>query len=373
MAKIKSVSVIIPLFRRTAYIEDILKLDTKLAQDLEFILVIDNPKQDFIKWVKEKAQNSKKKIEVLVNEKNIGASKSRNKGIENAKGDLILFLDDDVIPEKKLIDYHIVEIEKSETFGVIGTTIMNFDKNKKIQYAIGKAGFDYSFRLYRDYKKHSWGPTCNISFLKEKIRDNRFDDCYPKAGGGEDVDFCWDIGSREEQSKMIVSETAKAIHPPWAGIKSIYKRINRWGYADAILFTKQPERRYIDWPNYPEANILLLISSIILGAVLNPWLFLQIPIHIIFSFVLTGFYQTYDSKSDLLTGQIIQSLRIWHHMGRIKQILLSFRFHRFFYRTQYFDSHTPKKIRRKTFTEFLLILFSYFITILGTLLLIYLR
>jgi len=363
MVEVNSVSIIIPLFRRTAYLEEILQLDSKKVEEIEFILIIDNPIREFIEWIKTIENKSNKDVVVLINEKNIGASESRNRGIEKAKGDLILFIDDDVIPEEELIDYHIEEIEDNETFGVIGTTIMSFNKNRRLQYAVGKAGFDYSFRLYQDYKKHSWGPTCNISFLREKIGKVRFDECYPKKGGGEDVDFCWDIAKINDNQKMIVSEKAKAIHPPWTGIKSIYSRFKRWGYADAVLFNNQHKRRYLDWPTYPGINLLLIVVTIIIGILINVWFLLAIPIHIVTSFILTGIYQMFDSKSDFITGLIIQSLRIWHHVGRMERTIRKFKLHQLLFRTQYFDDFTPNRIRKKTFNEFLLIMISYSIII----------
>lgn len=361
MKKPKSVSIIIPLTRPTAYLEEILCLESIKADWIEFILIIDNPIPSFIKWVKNIVDKKNKDIKLLINKKNMGAPKSRNKGIEESKGELILFLDDDVIPEKNLIDYHIEELHENY-FGVIGTTIMNFNESDLLEYAVKKSGFNYSFRLYEDYKEHTWGPTCNVSFLREKIKDVRFDDFYPKAGGGEDVNFCWDI-SIESQQKMIVSEKAKAIHPPWTGIRSNFRRFRRWGYADAILFRNHKWRRFRDWPNYLEINFLLFIVTIVLGITLNYWIFIQLPIHLIFSFLLGSLYQSYDCECRYKTGILIESFRIWHHLGRLQKVISSFRLHHLLYRAQYFDDYTPKKIKKKTFAEFILILISYFLTI----------
>jgi len=370
---INSVSLIIPLTRPTAYLENILKLESNILENVEFIFVIDNPKKDFIDWVQNLVDKSGRKNTIVINEMNLGAPKSRNKGLENAKGDLILFLDDDVIPEKNLIDYHIQELENCNSFGVIGFTEMTFSKENRLQYAVGKAGFDYSFRLYTDYKRHSWGPTCNISFIREQIGNVRFKECYPKSGGGEDVDFFWFIQKINDNQKMIVSEKAKAIHPPWEGAKSIFKRIKRWGYADAILFNNQPERKYLDWPTYPGMNLLLILTTILLGSIIHPWFFIQIPIHLIISFILTGIFQMFDCKSDFITGLIIQSLRIWHHVGRLQRTINKLKFHQLLFRTQYFDNHPPKSIRRKTFTEFLLIIITYIISIVLLVYFLYMR
>jgi len=53
-------------------------------------------------------------IWVRCNEQNLGASASRNRGIEESTGDYILFLDDDVIPSKDLLHSYGRTLQKNK-------------------------------------------------------------------------------------------------------------------------------------------------------------------------------------------------------------------------------------------------------------------
>ena len=63
------------------------------------IIIYDNPEdKENINLLKEFVKN--KKIKVLINNKNLGAGLSRNKGIRKAKGEFIAFLDIDDVWKK---------------------------------------------------------------------------------------------------------------------------------------------------------------------------------------------------------------------------------------------------------------------------------
>lgn len=103
------VSIIIPTYKRPkAFIKR--AIDSVLQQtyaNVEVVLIDDNAgealkphRQVVLDLLKE--YSNEKRITYLQNSKNIGASLSRNKGIQNAKGSYISFLDDDdlYLPEK---------------------------------------------------------------------------------------------------------------------------------------------------------------------------------------------------------------------------------------------------------------------------------
>ncbi len=61
------------------------------------------------------------KVKVILNEKNLGVSKTRNAGIEKAMGEWVVFIDDDCWAEKKWLS----ELEKKFTDEKIGFVIGN--------------------------------------------------------------------------------------------------------------------------------------------------------------------------------------------------------------------------------------------------------
>lgn len=75
-------------------IESILK---QTYRDIEFIIVNDNPENEKVRQVLEYYSGLDSRVKVLENEKNLGLSKSLNKGIEKAGGEYIARMDADDI------------------------------------------------------------------------------------------------------------------------------------------------------------------------------------------------------------------------------------------------------------------------------------
>ena len=96
-------SVIVPTYNRKDKIGDC--LDSLINQDypnFETIVVDDGSTDDTSKIV------SNYPVKLIKNEKNLGLWEARNIGIENSKGEIIAFLDDDALAErdwlKKLVE-----------------------------------------------------------------------------------------------------------------------------------------------------------------------------------------------------------------------------------------------------------------------------
>ena len=96
--KIK-ISVIIPFYDNFLLLQRAINsVQSQSFKNYELIVIYDNPKKkenlELLKSLK------KKRIKVLINNKNLGAGFSRNKGIREAKGEFIAFLDSDDIWKK---------------------------------------------------------------------------------------------------------------------------------------------------------------------------------------------------------------------------------------------------------------------------------
>ena len=99
----KLVSVIIPYFKKKKYIADTLNsvLD-QTYNNLEVIIVYDDPEKTDLDYIK-KLVSLDERVKLSINDKNIGAGRSRNKGIEQSKGMILAFVDaDDLWLKNKL-------------------------------------------------------------------------------------------------------------------------------------------------------------------------------------------------------------------------------------------------------------------------------
>jgi len=107
------VSVIVPSYKRNTDLvfRAIRSLEKQTYKNVEIILVDDNAKkehEEFRNALSKKVDELKiPNLIYLKNEKNLGGSLSRNRGIDAAKGDFITFLDDDDMYEPQKIEHQL--------------------------------------------------------------------------------------------------------------------------------------------------------------------------------------------------------------------------------------------------------------------------
>ena len=107
------VSIIIPYYKKKKYIE--LAINSVIHQtyrNFELIIVYDDEnKEDLI--ILKKIIKKDKRIKLYINKKNLGAGRSRNKGIKLSKGSLIAFLDSDDLWIKDKLEKQIFFMKKN--------------------------------------------------------------------------------------------------------------------------------------------------------------------------------------------------------------------------------------------------------------------
>lgn len=106
------VSVVIPVFNGARYIEDtILSVTNQTMHEIEVIVVDDCSHDDTVLLV-HKLQKSDNRVTLLINKNNEGVASTRNKGILQAKGKYIAFLDSDDRWHSQKLEKQLELIEK---------------------------------------------------------------------------------------------------------------------------------------------------------------------------------------------------------------------------------------------------------------------
>ena len=102
--KFMQISIIICTHQTQRYpdfVEAINSFLTQNYENTEIIVVVDGNKELY----KKISENENKNIDkIIFNDKNLGLSESRNKGIKEAKGDIIAFFDDDAVADKNWLE-----------------------------------------------------------------------------------------------------------------------------------------------------------------------------------------------------------------------------------------------------------------------------
>ncbi len=167
-------SVIICTYNRDRFLPDVLKsLTNQNVNNESFeIVIINNNSNDKTEEISLAFQEDNPQLNVTYFvEPNSGLSFARNRGIKEAKADLISFIDDDGIAREDYVKNLIDSFKKYQEYGAIGGKVIPIYEegeepvwmNKYIQGVVSKV--DYGDEVIDFNKKYPAG--CNMAFRKE--------------------------------------------------------------------------------------------------------------------------------------------------------------------------------------------------------------
>ena len=98
------ISIIIPYRNKKNYIEQtIASILNQTFKDFEILIIYDDEKKRDLNFL-ENLIKIDNRIKLIINEKNLGAGESRNKGIKLSSGEFIAFIDSDDLWEKNKLE-----------------------------------------------------------------------------------------------------------------------------------------------------------------------------------------------------------------------------------------------------------------------------
>ncbi len=225
-------SVVIPTYNRKdtlGRVLDALMHQTAQAEIAEILVVDDGSSDGTASLVAEAAERSPTSIRYLGQE-NKGRSAARNRGIREAKGEILLFLDDDEIPAPNMVEEHMTwhHQHPNANFGMVGyipwspdvhpTPLMRYIISEGPQYGFGHmaAGGKVSFV----------GCYFALASVKaEFLRENGLFDEGFRTWGCED----WELAYRLMKKGLIM------IYNP-AAVAYHYRRVS---FAEVCQFRRK--------------------------------------------------------------------------------------------------------------------------------------
>ena len=206
------VSVIVPVYNSENYIKRCLdSVVNQTFQDIEIILVNDGSTDCSLDILRKYAEDDDR-IKVITQE-NKGVASTRNKGLQNAKGEFILYVDSDDWIEPHMLANMLTLMEEdvdivfcghdnaletcNETYSVY-RTIEVWDQKKQLSE-------------FMEHKRMT-GMLWNKLIRKSITEECKFNE---KTGYGEDAEFLWQVLKRSK--KMVVTSEILYHHVPQAG------------------------------------------------------------------------------------------------------------------------------------------------------------
>ena len=125
------ISIIIPYYKKREYIsETVNSVLNQSYRKFEILIIYDDDNLSDLNYL-EKLFQSEEKIRIIKNSQTIGAGLSRNKGIQNSKGEYIAFIDADDIWKKYKLENQI-NFMKKKKIKFSHTTYEIIDKNDRV-------------------------------------------------------------------------------------------------------------------------------------------------------------------------------------------------------------------------------------------------
>jgi glycosyltransferase involved in cell wall biosynthesis len=178
-----------------------------------------------------------------VSQKNAGPAAARNRGIEEAKGAIVLFLGDDTVPEPRLLAVHATAHAASRgDVAVLGYT--TWPRERRVSpflHHINEYGLQFGYGLIEDPEEvpFNFFYTSNISLPRRLLLEaGLFDTTFPHAAW-EDIEIAWRL--TRGGMKILYRPEAVARHHHDITFASFRRRQEKSGEAAAIFRAKHPE------------------------------------------------------------------------------------------------------------------------------------
>jgi glycosyltransferase involved in cell wall biosynthesis len=219
------VSIIIPTYNRSHLILSILDaLEVQTFKEFEVVISNDGSTDDTVQVIEDHREKYTFDINIL-NNKNGGRSVSRNVGAKAAKGDLLIFFDDDVRPNAKCIELH-AEFHKKHSNSLLdGPSLFDLEVAKE----------KGDFQWYRSNLEMTWYVKSDRPVKKEGAGLNGGNQSMPKAlfekvGGfdeqltdSEDFEFAFRAMHKHDH-EIYVDYRTWVYHDDYKSFQQYFKR-----------------------------------------------------------------------------------------------------------------------------------------------------
>lgn len=261
------ISVIIPTYNRKGILAECLSSLFKQSyskNNFEIIVIDDGSVDETESLVRMKINEADVELRYL-KQQNRGPAAARNLGIKNAKGEIILFIGDDIISSPILLEEHIRYHKQclDEKVAVLGyvtwppeTAITPFME------WLDESGAQFGYRLIKDPENvlYRFFYTSNVSVKREfLLKHGLFDEDFPYAAL-EDIELAYRL--KDKGLRIVYNKDALAYHKHRIDKKIFIKRSKIVGRSMAIFHLKHPELKE-EYKVFAKLNLTAVIKKII--------------------------------------------------------------------------------------------------------------
>jgi len=253
------VSVVIPSYRSSQTIRKCLQSLRSQRTDLSFEIILVDSSDDGTDLIVDK-EFPEVRLFYYQERRYVGIA--RNIGVEQAKGNVVLFLDADCIAPPNWVDQMYRTIQSQRVDGIGGSI-----ENGTPLSLSGSVGFYLEFYRFLSYEGmphiSPFLIGANCGFKKGVFKDVRYSDDYDEKSIGEDFYFTWKLS---QQGKKIIFAPSISI-----------KHLNRKGWLKVLRYQYKIGQsacnyRYLVSPKIMHYFMKFPFLTFLLPIVVVPWI-----------------------------------------------------------------------------------------------------
>lgn len=207
------ISVIVATYRREKILCDTLQLLTHQSYPSFELIVVDQTHEHLPETDKCLRTLSRSGLIRYYRLETASLPNARNFGVSKAQGEIILFVDDDVIPDSELIYSHVKEYANQDVGGVAGrrTLLEKGEPLQPIGIVLSNSDSITNFSSIIRQESVQWASGCNMSFRKKIIAETGgFEKNFLGSAAYEEIDFCFRL--RRRGYRIVFSPDAHLLH-----------------------------------------------------------------------------------------------------------------------------------------------------------------
>ncbi len=238
-----AISIVIPTYNRWSQLQSVLKAlahQTVPQREFEVIVVSDGSTDG----TDEELEAGRSPIPVVfIRQTNQGPAVARNTAVEQATGDLVLFIDDDVVAEPECVSAHLRAHERAELPTVVIGPLLTPDQDTLEPWVLWEQRM--LEKQYRAMARGDWHPTARQFYTGNASLGRQ---CFIESGGfdpsfrrGEDVELAYRL--KDRGLHFAFEFEARAFHHAMRSYNSWLSNATSYGRNDAIMWRDRGQ----DW------------------------------------------------------------------------------------------------------------------------------
>ncbi len=199
----------------------------------------------------------------LIQQKNSGPATARNNGVKQARGDVIVFTDDDCIAEQGWLKEMLTPFKDKSVSGVQGAYA---SMQKEFMARFSQMEIEYRYEKMKKQKFIDFIGSYSAAYRKKDFLEvNGFDSRF-KIASGEDPDFSFKLA--EKGKKLVFNPKAVVFHKHPVSPAGYFRTKFFRAFWRVRLYKKHSEKAVKDsyTPQLMKARIVLIGLALLAGA-----------------------------------------------------------------------------------------------------------